>query len=37
MKEWKEALMLYSEIKKWSPEYLDVGDKIEKLEKKSSK
>lgn len=37
MKEWKKALMLYNEIKKWSPEYLDVGDKIEKLENKSSK
>jgi len=37
MKEWKKALKLFNEIKEWDPEYLDVTDKIEELEKKSHK
>ena len=35
MKEWKKALKLYNEIKKWTPEYLDIADRIEELKKKS--
>lgn len=37
MKERKKALMLYNEIKKWGPEYLDIADRIENLGKKSTK
>lgn len=37
MKEKKKALALYSEIKKWNPKYRDTTDRIENLEKKSSK
>ncbi len=35
MEEWKKALRLYNEIKKWNPDYLDVVDKIEEIQEKS--
>ncbi len=37
MKELKKALKRYNEIKEWDPEYLDVADKIKKLEQESHK
>ncbi len=37
MDEKKKALELFAEIKKWNPKYRDTTDKIEDLEKKSSK
>lgn len=37
MKEWKKALRLYNEIKKWDPDYLDVVDKIKEIKEKSRK
>jgi len=37
MKETEKALVLYSEIKKWNPEYKDVDSKIKILEKRLHK